>query len=148
MRRSSRCRTSARRPTRRWSARPACLQSDLEVARSLALTTQVPYSLIFSTDLQSYKVVANYAGTAYASTAAVNHPVNVGQTYEVKLSGLNKMSSVSVTNVNFGGHTYVTFDSLGTPASAGTVTLQGGSVTMIVTVQSLTGIVDVTRAAG
>jgi Tfp pilus assembly protein FimT len=126
----------------------AVLQSDLEVARSMALATQIPYSVVFSSDLQSYKIVSNYAATPYASTAAVNHPVNVGQTYEVKLSSLNKMAAVRVTNANFNTRTYVTFDSLGTPSSAGTITLQGGQVTMIVTVQSLTGIVDVSRAAG
>jgi|WetSurMetagenome_2_1015567.scaffolds.fasta_scaffold42897_2 Tfp pilus assembly protein FimT len=124
------------------------LQSDLEVARSMALTTQIPYSIVFSPDLQAYKVVSNYGGGAYASTTAVNHPVNVGQAYQVTLASLNKMSAVRVANVNFNSHTYVTFDSLGTPASAGTVTLQGGSVTMVVTVQSLTGVIDVTRAAG
>ncbi len=126
----------------------AVLHSDLEVTRSLALTTQVPYSLVFSPDLQSYKVIANYTGTLYTSTTAVNHPVNIGQTYEVKLANLNKMSLVTVTNVNFGNLTYVTFDSLGTPSSAGTITLQGGAVTMVVTVQSLTGVVTVARVAG
>jgi prepilin-type N-terminal cleavage/methylation domain-containing protein len=127
----------------------ACvLQSDLEVARSLALTTQIPYSLVFSPDLRSYKVVANYGGGSYAMTTAVGHPVNMGQKFEVTLSTLNKMSAVTVSNVNFGGLTYVTFQSLGDPVAPGTITLRGGNVVMVVTVESLTGVVSVTRVAG
>jgi prepilin-type N-terminal cleavage/methylation domain-containing protein len=124
------------------------LQADLDVARSMALTTQVPTSVVFSSDLKSYMVTANYAGGAYTSTVAVNHPVNMGQLFQVTIPSLNGMSGVRVTNVNFGGLTYVTFDSLGAPSSAGTITLQCGTTVMVITIDSLTGVVSVARTAG
>jgi len=124
------------------------LQADLEVARSLALTTQQPMSLVFSPDKQSYKVVANYAGGAYASAAAVGHPVNAGKPFEVTLASLNGMPLVAVTNVSFGGLTYVTFLSQGDPVAAGSVTLRAGNVEMVVAVEGLTGIVTATRTSG
>jgi Tfp pilus assembly protein FimT len=124
------------------------LQADLEVARSMALTTQTSHSVVFSPDLQSYKVVAGYLGGPYASTLAVSHPVNAGQKYQVTLSAMNGMSAARVTDVNFGGLAYVTFQSLGDPVAAGTVTLAGGAVRIVITVESLTGIITVARTQG
>jgi len=124
------------------------LQADLEVVRSLALTKQQSYSLVFSPDKQSYKVVANYTGVAYASAVAIGHPVNAGKLFEVTLARLNGMSSVTVTTVSFGGQTYVTFLPQGDPVAAGSVTIQSGSVVMVVAVEGLTGVVTATRTAG
>jgi len=124
------------------------LAGDLELARSLALTTQVPHAVVFSSDRQSYKVVANYTGQAYGSVAAVAHPVKAGETFEVTLAGLGGMGSVGVTGVNFGGQMYVRFDAEGDPSSAGSVALQAGATGMVVSVAALTGTVTVTRTGG
>lgn len=124
------------------------LGSDLEVARSLALTTQQPHSLVFSTDLQSYKVVANYGGGGYAAAVAVPHPVVAGERLDVCLADANGMGSVSVLAASFGGISYVTFNSQGEPSSAGTVLLRAGGTQMTVSVSALTGTVAVTRTAG
>ena len=121
------------------------LQADLEVARSMAMTTQQPHSVVFSPDRQSYKVVANYTGVAYASAVAVNHPVQKGKPYEIRLNGLNGAADVSVTSVVFGGQTYVTFQSLGAPVAGGSVVLGAGNCVATVSVEGLTGIVSVTR---
>jgi prepilin-type N-terminal cleavage/methylation domain-containing protein len=128
------------------TAAAAILQSDLEVARSMAMTTQAPHSVVFSSDRQSYKVVANYGGGAYTAATAISDPVKKGKLYEIRLSGLNGMSHVSVTSANFGGQPYVTFLSLGQPNAGGSVVLQVGGITMTVAVEGLTGIVSVTRA--
>jgi prepilin-type N-terminal cleavage/methylation domain-containing protein len=128
------------------TAAAAILQSDLEVARSMAMTTQAPHSVVFSSDRQSYKVVANYGGGAYTAATAISDPVKKGKLYEVRLSGLNGMSHVSVTSANFGGQPYVTFLSLGQPTAGGSVVMQVGGITMTVAVETLTGIVSVTRA--
>jgi len=121
------------------------LGSDLEVTRSLALTTQEPHSLVFSPDLQSYKVVANYGGEAYATVVAVPHPVTAGRQFDVTLARQNGMDAVRIAGVSFGGSTYVTFDSQGEPSSAGAVTVESGQVQMQVSVAALTGAVTVTR---
>jgi len=123
----------------------AVLRSDLEVARSLAMTTQQPYSVVFSPDRLSYKVVANYAGVAYAAAVAVDHPVIKGKKYEVRLNALNGAPGVSVTSVAFGGQTFVTFQSLGDPVAGGSVVLRAGNCVVTVSVEGLTGIVSVTR---
>ncbi|MBM4017403.1 MAG: prepilin-type N-terminal cleavage/methylation domain-containing protein [Planctomycetes bacterium] len=124
------------------------LQGDLEVARSMAMTTQRPHSVVFSPDLQSYKVVANYAGGAYGWAVAVNHPVNAGKRFEVRLGRMSGMGDVRVTAVNFGGLTYVTFLALGDPSAAGSVRIEAGHVVMTVSVEALTGIVAAVRTAG
>lgn len=126
------------------------LGSDLEVTRSLALTTQQPHSLVFSPDLQSYKVLANYSGGPYASAVAIAHPVVAGKQFEVTLSRKNGMSAVRIVGPAFGGKalTYVTFNSQGEPSSGGTVTVESGQVEMQISVAALTGAVTVTRVSG
>ena len=123
----------------------AVLQSDLEVARSMAMTTQQPYSVVFSPDRLSYKVVANYTGVAYDAAVAVDHPVLKGKPYEVRLNGLSGAAGVTVTSVAFGGQTYVTFLSLGDPVAGGSVVLCAGNCVVTVSVEGLTGIVSVDR---
>jgi len=124
------------------------LGSDLEMARSLALTTQRLHSVVFSPDLQSYKVVADYGGEAYATVAAVAHPVTAGRQFDVTLARKNGMNAVRMAGVAFGGNTYVTFDSQGEPSSGGTVTVESGQVQMQVSVAALTGGVTITRISG
>jgi Tfp pilus assembly protein FimT len=121
------------------------LQSDVEVARSLAVTTQQPHSIVFSPDRRSYKVVANYGGGAYAAATAVAHPVNPTQLFEVSLADLNGMTAVTVFAVDFGGQQYATFQSLGDPVSPGNITLRAGECEIVISVEGLTGIVTVTR---
>lgn len=124
------------------------LKSDIEVARSLALTTQQPHSVLFSPDRQSYKVVANYTGGDYATAVAIAHPVVAMKSFVVNLSALNGMSDVTVVSVSFDGATYVTFNAQGDPSWAGSVTLRAGSTQMQIQVTALTGTVTVTRMAG
>ena len=123
------------------------LVSDVELARNLAVTTQAPHTVLFSSDRQSYKVVANYTGGGYALATAVEHPVRGNERFEVRLASLNGMGSVVVETVSFGGQTYVTFDAEGDPSSGGAVTLQSGATGMVISVEALTGAVSVVRSA-
>lgn len=122
--------------------------SDLEIARSLALTTQQPHALVFRPDLKAYKVVANYGGGAYATAVAVPHPVVQGKLFEVVLAEQSGMGAVTVSSATFGGAAYVTFNSQGEPASPGVVTIRSRNVAMQVSVAILTGTVTVTRTSG
>jgi len=123
------------------------LASDMELARDLALKTQRPHTLLFSGDERSYKVVADYAGETYAAAQAVEHPVRAGSTFEVTLSERNGMSAVSVTDVSFGGDGYVTFNELGEPSAAGSVTVQAGQARMRIAVAGLTGSVSTAKVS-
>lgn len=119
------------------------LACDLEAARSLALTTQQDHTVLFSTDKQSYKVATSYLGGAYATTTAVDHPVRATDRFEVTLAHLNGMSRVLVTDVDFEGVTYVTFDSQGGASDSGSVTVAAGPFLMQVSVEALTGVISV-----
>jgi len=121
------------------------LACDLETVRSLALTTQVPHTVLFSPDLRSYKVVTNYAGGSYALATAIDHPVRATDPFVVTLAQQNGMSRVTLTQVNFGGHAYVTFDSQGQASDSGFITLAAGSFQMQVSVEALTGVVSVSE---
>jgi len=123
------------------------LTSDLELARDLALKTQCPHTVLFSSDEQSYKVVADYAGEAYAAAQAVEHPVVEGTLFEGTLAERNGMGGVSVTDVSFGGDACVTFNELGEPSAAGSVTVQAGRTQMRIAVTGLTGSVSTTRVS-
>jgi len=123
------------------------LASDVELARNLAVTTQAPHTMLFSSDRQSYKVVANYTGGGYALATAVEHPVRANERFEVRLASLNGMGSVVVETVGFGGQAYVTFDAEGEPSSGGSVTLRSGESGMVISVEALTGAVSVARLA-
>jgi len=123
------------------------LASDVELARNLAVTTQAPHTMLFSSDRQSYKVVANYTGGGYALATAVEHPVRANERFEVRLASLNGMGSVVVETVSFGGQAYVTFDAEGEPSNGGSVTLQSGESGMVISVEALTGAVSVARLA-
>ncbi len=118
------------------------LASDLELARNLALKTTQPHTVLFSDDLQSYKVVADYGAESYTSAEAIAHPVVSGKPFEVTLSARSGMGAVTVASVSFGGDDYVTFNELGEPSSAGGVTVQAGDRQILVTVAGLTGSVS------
>lgn len=123
------------------------LASDVELARNLAVTTQAPHTVLFSSDRQSYKVVANYTGGGYALATAVEHPVRANELFVVTLASLNGMESVVVGPVSFGGQTYVTFDAEGDPSNGGSVTLRSGGTGMVISVEEMTGAVSVERTA-
>lgn len=123
------------------------LQSDLEVARSLAMMTQVPHAVVFNTSRQSYKVVANYMGGDYSTAVAIVDPVRPGGFMEVTLAARQGMPSVTVVSA-FGGAGAVTFTSLGEPLAGGSVTLRAGQTEMVITVEELTGIITTARTAG
>jgi hypothetical protein len=120
------------------------LARDIEAAQSLAIMRQVPHTVLFSGDLQNYKLVANYDGSSgYSLTEAIDHPVRLGALYQVSLSKLNHMEQVLITEVSFGASSYITFDELGEPAASGDVTLGAGDAGATVAVEALTGTVSV-----
>jgi prepilin-type N-terminal cleavage/methylation domain-containing protein len=121
------------------------LSADIEVARDMALKTQRPHTVLFSSDLQSYKVVADYAGEAYAMADAIEHPAVEARAFEVTLAERNGMSAVVVANASFGGDAYVTFNELGEPSSSGSVTVEAGGTQIRVAVAGLTGSVSTIR---
>ncbi|MDK1030548.1 MAG: prepilin-type N-terminal cleavage/methylation domain-containing protein [Planctomycetia bacterium] len=117
---------------------------DIESVQSLAITTQTPHTLLFNTDMQQYKVVADYDGiSGFGLAQAIEDPVRLGALYQVTLSRLNGMGRVSVSRVDFGNDNYVTFDGIGVPSLGGEIGLTAGNEGATVEVEPLTGTVSV-----
>ncbi|MBN2584336.1 MAG: GspH/FimT family pseudopilin [Planctomycetes bacterium] len=121
------------------------LTADLELAQSVALARQAPTALVFSGDLQSYKVIMATGQSLgdYASLTAIAHPGKPGQSYEISLPGELQLPDVTVNSASFGGASYVLYDTFGSPAAGGSVVLRAGDATLTVTVQPITGAVSV-----
>jgi hypothetical protein len=67
--------------------------------------------------------------------------------YTVDFRTLDGFGAVDVVSVNFGGEAAVTFDELGAPDDAGSVSVQSGSHLYRVDVASATGKVTVTAVS-
>jgi type II secretion system protein H len=121
------------------------LVSDLELAQSTALARQAPVALVFSPDLQSYKVVltASQDLSNYASLTAMDHPLVAGQDYEVSLAEDLQLTSLQVDSASFGGSRYVIYNTFASPTFGGSVVLTAGNATLTVSVESITGQVSV-----
>lgn len=111
------------------------LASDLEYAQNVAITVQEPVTVTFSDSGETY-TLSNASGPLI-------HPITKAA-YTEDFRARDGLSDVDLVSASFGGASSVTFDSLGTPDSAGTVTLQAGPHVYRVNVASVTGRVSVT----
>ena len=115
------------------------MMADLEYAQSVAITSQTPITVTFST-----------AGNSYAVSNASGHLIHpiTKKTYVVELGEVKGMESVSIASASFGvgGSPSMTFDALGAPDNSGTVTIAAGAHTYYVNVAPVVGRVTVTNA--
>jgi len=111
------------------------IASDLEYAKSLAISRSQDYTVVFDVPANRYQIEDQ-------SGNVLPHPVKKGFSYVVDLAteGLGK---VSLVEVNFGGTSQVKFDCLGSPDNGGTIRLQAAGVERIVTVEPVTGYVTI-----
>ncbi len=112
------------------------IASDLEYARSMAITNQRAYTVDFDTSAESYQLEDN--------SGVIEHPVKKGFDFVVDFSGDSRLSRVDIYTADFGGSDEVSFDYLGSCDNGGVVTLKAGDVTVYVNVQSVTGFITVT----
>lgn len=129
------------------------IASDLEYAKSMAITHQQNYSVVFDPDTESYAVgVVNAAG----SFEPITHPTNPTAHFRINLAADRRTDQVDIVAVNFDGaaSNAVTFDSLGgpysglpdsdmTPLNTGQVSLSAGGFSCTVTVEPVTGYVSI-----
>jgi general secretion pathway protein H len=111
------------------------IAADLEYAKSMAVSRQKSYWVIFDTTLESYRLED--------PNGIITHPVNAGKLYEVDFKNDNRVSQVNISAVNFAGASQVEFDYLGSPDSGGFVTLTAGGKTVTVSVEEATGFISV-----
>ena len=111
------------------------IAADLEYAKSMAVSRQKTYRVIFDTAAESYRL-------ADATGITITHPVNAGKLYAVNFKNDSRVSQVNIYSVSFAG-SQVVFDYLGSPSSGGVVTLKGGGRTVTVSVEAGTGFISV-----
>ncbi|MBN1816619.1 MAG: GspH/FimT family pseudopilin [Sedimentisphaerales bacterium] len=126
------------------------IAADLEYAKSMAITFQQKYSVVFLSGSERYQV-QDQAGVV------LTHPTNPGVTFLIDFSADNRTNQVDIVSANFAGATgtaqAVTFDYLGTPYAGlpgseemlnnGTITLSADTFGLTVTVEPVTGYITI-----
>jgi prepilin-type N-terminal cleavage/methylation domain-containing protein len=113
------------------------IAADLEYAKSMAISRQKTYKVIFDTVAESYRL-------ADATGITITHPVNAGKPYAVNFKADSRVNQVNIDSVSFAG-SEVDFDSVGSPNSGGKIVLKAGGKTVTVSVEAGTGFISVSK---
>ncbi len=111
------------------------IAADLEYAKSMAITRGQNYSVVFDQNADSYQLEQD--------NNVIQHPVKKGFDYIVDFQSDTRLNRVDITGANFSGNPDVEFDSMGSPDSGGTVSLQAGGTTVTITVEPITGYISI-----
>ncbi len=114
------------------------IASDLEYARSMAISRGQNYSVVFNDTTESYSI-KDQTGTV------INHPVKKGFPYTINFKTDSRLSKVNISSTNLTGDT-VTFEPIGSPVGLtveGTISLSAGSITATVNVEPVTGFITI-----
>jgi prepilin-type N-terminal cleavage/methylation domain-containing protein len=123
------------------------IAGDLEYAKSMAISRQKNYSVVFNPAGDYYEV--------HDPNGIIKHPVKKGFDYRVDFSSDSRLNKVVIDNADFdpGSSNTITFDYLGSPYSgsgtsnplnSGTISLKAGDFTMTVSVEPVTGFISIT----
>jgi prepilin-type N-terminal cleavage/methylation domain-containing protein len=112
------------------------LAADLEYAQEYAVTSQIPVTVEFNKDANTYRL--------YNASGNLTHPITKSA-YVVDYSGMRGFGGMDIVSASFGSLASVTYSELGTPTSNGDVTLKAGSKVFKVSVAAATGKVTVTE---
>ncbi len=123
------------------------IAADLEYAKSMAISRQQPYSVVFNSAAESYEV-RDSGGNV------IPHPINPGD-LAIAFPSDSRLNQVVIVSADFdpGNEETITFDYLGSPYSgsttatpliSGTISLQAGSFPiMTITIEPITGYVTI-----
>ena len=120
------------------------IASDLEYAKSMAISRGRKYWVDFDEGAESYSIKD-------VNGVITSHPIKKGSAYTVNFAADSRLSQVDITNVNFDGTDTVGFDYLGSPLqgggsyliSPGEIELSAGGSTMTVNVEPVTGYITI-----
>jgi prepilin-type N-terminal cleavage/methylation domain-containing protein len=117
------------------------IAADLEYAKSMAISRQKKYSVVFDTVHESYRIEDD-VGTI------INHPVKKGFPYIVNFSSDSRLSRVDISQADFDGTNVIKFDYLGSPynghgnpLNAASIVLHAGGSISTITVEPVTGFI-------
>ena len=114
------------------------IAADLEYAKSMAISRGQNYSVVFYQNADSYQIEDQ--------SGVILHPVKKGFPYVINFQSDSRLSRVDIAGANFagaGGVNDVTFDSLGSPDSGGTVSLQASGTAVTIRVEPITGYISI-----
>ena len=118
------------------------IAADLEHVKSLAISRQKIYSVVFDSSTDSYQVLDS-------DSNVVSHPTKAGGLFTVSFPSESRLNSVGIS-ADFDSDETVKFNYLGTPINSsdtdlvsGVITLTSGGDTMTVTVEPVTGYITI-----
>jgi len=113
------------------------IAADLEYAKSMAITRQKTYTVVFDKSNERYQIED--------PDGIIAHPVKRGFPYIVDFRGDSRLGKVDISNVDFGGSSRVGFNLLGSPDKGGFIELcpQGGGAPTRITVEPVTGYISI-----
>lgn len=120
------------------------IAADLEYAKSMAISRQKRYAVVFNESTESYQIED--------PNGIIDHPVKKGFQYVVNFSNDSRLDKVDISAVSFDGTSRIEFDYLGSPYSgagttnplnSGVISLQAGGTAMTITVEPVTGFISI-----
>jgi prepilin-type N-terminal cleavage/methylation domain-containing protein len=115
------------------------IAADMEYAKSLAITNQDSYLIVFDADGDSYQMQD-------INGDVVDDPTRAGSGVAVDFGSDSRFSQIDISSVSFDGTDTVEFDYLGVPyngsfdsLSSGSVVLTAGAETRTIVVEPITG---------
>lgn len=119
------------------------IAADLEYAKSMSISRQQDYSVVFNVASNSYEIHDE-------SGSVIEHPVKVGKNFVVNISNESRLNEVKIKSVSFDSTPTITFDYLGSPSNgsgsslnSGSIVLEAGDFEMTITVQPVTGFLTI-----
>jgi prepilin-type N-terminal cleavage/methylation domain-containing protein len=122
------------------------IAADLEYAKSMAISRQKNYSVVFNPSGDYYEV--------HDPNGIIKHPVKKGFDYKVDFSSDSRLSKVVIESADFDSSNTITFDYLGSPYSgsgtsnplnSGTISIKAGDFTETIKVEPVTGFISITE---
>lgn len=121
------------------------IAADLEYAKSMAISRQQNYSVVFNPAGDYYEV--------HDSNGIIKHPVKKGFDYKVDFSSDSRLDKVVIDDADFdpGSSNTIIFDYLGSPYSgtsnplnSGTISIRAGDFMETINVEPVTGFISIT----
>jgi len=119
------------------------IASDIEYAKSMAMSTGRNYSVVFDTSAESYRI-NDFAGQV------IPHPVRIGVNYIVDFASDVRLDKVDIASTTLGAMNMIRFDSLGAPYNGSGGSLNNGLIrlraegnTLTVRIEPVTGYVSI-----
>ncbi|HNS19175.1 MAG TPA: GspH/FimT family pseudopilin [Sedimentisphaerales bacterium] len=109
--------------------------ADLEYAKSLAIGTGQSHSVEFDAINEGYWIED-------ATGTTIDNPVKKDFPYSISFPNDGRLDRVEIVSTTFSSDT-VSFNYLGSPTAGGSITLQAGVSQRDVTVEAVTGFIDI-----